>query len=60
MLQIIIINDKTGTNESSNYKYSVLVNRYVIALGNIRGHNRNHGWIQLLKELIKDAEEKQE
>ena len=51
MLIIKIVNDATGTNESANYQYQVMINQSVIYSGRVIGHNRNTGWVGLLKLL---------
>jgi len=56
MLIIKIQNDSTGTNESANYKYQVLVNQTAIESGEIRGHNRDDGWRKLVKQLVDESE----
>ena len=56
MLQILIHNDGTGTNEKANYVWKVDVNGIQIATGRVFGHNRSTGWRQLLRELIDAAE----
>jgi hypothetical protein len=56
MLIIKIQNDSTGTNESSNYRYQVLINQTVIESGEIRGHNRDDGWRELVKMMIEKEE----
>jgi hypothetical protein len=55
MLIIKIHNDGTGTNESANYTYGVFVNDRRIFRGRIIEHNRNHGWISLLCQLVVNA-----
>ena len=59
MLTINILNDGTGTNESSNYEYAVFVNNVCIATGQVKGHNREDGWIYLLSELTTEAHSKE-
>jgi hypothetical protein len=51
MLIVLIHNDGTGTNESANYDFEVLVNKNSIARGKVAGHNRNHGWKALLLQI---------
>lgn len=55
MLIIRVVNDGTGTNESSNYKYDVLINETVIETGEIKGHNRDFGWRDLIRTLITNS-----
>lgn len=52
MLTIKIVNDATGTNESANYRYQVLVNDTVIESGEVKGHKRKQGWRGLLLDLV--------
>jgi hypothetical protein len=56
MLIILIHNDGTGTNEDANYTYQVRINDGVIAVGDIRGHDRRSGWQELVKELVRKNE----
>ena len=51
MLQVKIVNDGTGTPESGNYKYSVLVNGEVIQSGEITAHPRITGWKPLVRAV---------
>lgn len=51
MMIIEILNDGTGTDESANYTYKVKINRRVVAQGEIKRHNRNNGWENLLDSL---------
>ena len=51
MLTIKIVNDATGTNESANYRYQVLVNDTVIESGEVKGHDRRKGWQNLVEML---------
>ena len=55
MLIIKIVNDATGTNESANYRYQVMVNDTVIESGEIKGHDRRKGWQNLVEMIVKDA-----
>jgi hypothetical protein len=57
MLRILIHNDLSGTEESANYDVDVLVNAKLIATHRVEGHNRKDGWVKLLKQLVKVAEE---
>ena len=59
MLTIKIVNDATGTNESANYRYQVLVNDTVIESGEVKGHNRAKGWQNLVEMMVKDAKNEQ-
>ena len=56
MLIITIKNDATGTNENANYIYEVRVNYDTIAKGKLKGHNRNDGWIKLVKSILEQEE----
>lgn len=57
MLIIEIINDGTGTNEDTNYTYKVFVNTEGIAFGEVRGHNRDEGWTELLRQILDERED---
>lgn len=52
MLRILIHNDRTGTDTSANYDWTVDVNGQVIAKGRVEGHNRWKGWVDLLRMLL--------
>jgi len=56
MLIIKIHNDSTGSNESANYNYNVLVNTSLIASGRILEHNRADGWVELVKRIVEKQE----
>jgi hypothetical protein len=56
MLIIKIVNDGTGTNTDANYRYQVLVNDTVIESGEVRGHDRRKGWVNLVEMLVKQSE----
>ncbi len=56
MLIIKIHNDSTGSNESANYNYDVLVNTRKIASGRIVDHNRDDGWVELVKRIVEKQE----
>ena len=56
MLIIKIHNDSTGSNESANYNYDVLVNTSLIASGRIVDHNRADGWVELVKRMVEKQE----
>jgi hypothetical protein len=51
MLIILIHNDGTGTDDSSDYTYEVRINQEVIEKGDIKGHDRKNGWKVLVHEL---------
>ena len=51
---IITIHNDGGTNESSNYTYVVSVNKKVICAGEVKGHNRDDGWENLLEMIVKE------
>lgn len=53
MLVIKIVNDQTGTEERSNYRYQVMINNQVIDSGSVKEHDRKNGWVRLLELLIK-------
>lgn len=57
MLTIKIVNDGTGTDESSNYRYQVLINQTVIESGEIKGHDRSKGWQNLVDMLVSESVE---
>jgi hypothetical protein len=61
MLQLTILNDGTGTDESANYTFHVGVTQVLpngtigdetIAEGTVTGHNRADGWRVLALEAI--------
>ena len=54
MLIIKIVNDATGTNQSANYRYQVLVNDTVIESGEIKGHDRRKGWVNLVEMMVNE------
>lgn len=56
MLTIRIHNTGTGTNESANYDYWVYVNQREIAKGEIKGHNRDKGWVKLVGMIVEQEE----
>jgi hypothetical protein len=56
MLIIKIVNDATGTNESANYRYQVLVNDTVIESGEIKGHDRRKGWQNLVEMMVRQVD----
>ena len=60
MLIIKIINDGTGTNTDANYRYQVLVNDTVIESGEIKGHDRRKGWVNLIEMLADESRKKNE
>lgn len=49
MITLHIVNDRTGTNTSANYKYVVMVNGKTIDEGRVKGHNRADDWRKLVK-----------
>lgn len=55
MLIIKIQNDGTGTNESANYRFQVMVNDSVIESGAIRNHDRREGWQKLVGMLLAES-----
>jgi len=54
MMLIITIHNEGGSNESSNYTYVVSVNKEVICAGEVKGHNRDEGWENLLEMILKE------
>lgn len=56
MLTIYIHNDSTGTNDKANYDYIVYINNHEIDRGRITGHNRDDGYKELLKMIVKNDE----
>lgn len=60
MLAVIFVNDSTGDMDNGNYNYRVMVNKDVIAVGRVEGHNRNTGWQGLIKKLAKQIPTKRE
>lgn len=59
MLQITFINDGTGTNEDANYSCVIAVNNRPIAYVELRGHNRDKGWRDLVKMLCEEIYRKE-
>lgn len=57
MLALLVLNDRTGSNESANYSYRVQVNTEVIAKGEFKGHNRNNGWTRLVCDIAEQEEQ---
>ena len=55
MLTINIRNDGTGTDEAANYTYNVMVNRKVIAIGEVKGHQRMDGWRALVRRVLRET-----
>lgn len=53
MLTINIHNDGSGTEDSSNYDFSVLVNGKEIDRGRVTGHNRADDWRTLVIRLLR-------
>ena len=52
MLIVKIVNDGTGTVETGNYRYQVMVNDTVIESGEVKDHNRKDGWRILLQMIV--------
>lgn len=52
MLTIEILNDRTGTDASANYRYRVLVNGTEIDRGTVKGHDRSQHWTVLVRKLV--------
>ena len=54
MLTINIRNDGTGPDNAANYAYFVLVNSKVIAMGEVKNHNRADGWRELVRRVAEE------
>ena len=54
MLQIVIQNDGTGTEEFGNYDYKILINNAVMDSGRIEYYNRKNGWKELICILAEE------
>jgi len=52
VLTINILNDGTGTDDSANYTFDVLVNGRKVDGGVITGHNRKDDWRMLVNLMI--------
>ena len=52
MLIIKVLNEGTGTHHSANYKYTVSINKDIIAFGDLKGHDRDDGWKELITQLV--------
>jgi len=55
MLTINIRNDGTGTDDAANYAYTVMVNREVIASGEVKDHKRLDGWRALVRQVLRET-----
>jgi len=55
MLTINIRNDGTGTGDAANYTYVVMVNREVIASGEVKDHQRLAGWRALVRQVLRET-----
>lgn len=53
MLTINIHNDGSGTEDSANYDFTVLVNSREINRGRVIGHNRTDDWKALVMRLLR-------
>ena len=56
MLTINIRNDGTGTDAVANYTYCAMVNRKVIAIGEVKNHNCADGWRELVRRVAEAKE----
>lgn len=54
MLIIKIQNDGTGTVETGNYRYQVMVNETVIESGDVKGHKRGD-WRKLVALMLENS-----
>ena len=54
MLQILIHNDGTGTEEFGNYDYKILINKTVMDSGRIEYYKRKNGWKELICILAEE------
>ena len=55
MLNIKIVNDRTGDDIVGNYNYFVYINNKCIHIGRIENHNRISGWqglVSCLSEVV--------
>lgn len=57
MLSILFLNDGTGDEIEGNYKWKVMINKRVLAQGELKGHNRLTGWEGLVKYFASTIEE---
>ena len=55
MLIIYVYNVSGG--EVSDYKYEVMVNKEQIASGDIKGHKRDLGWVELVQKIVDNETE---
>ena len=53
-MPIITIHNEGGSNDNTNYTYVVSVNKEVICAGEVKGHNRDNGWEDLLEMILKE------
>jgi len=51
---IITIHNEGGSNDNTNYTYVVSVNKKVICTGEVKGHNRDEGWENLVEMILKE------
>ncbi len=49
---LIVVNDGTGSQESSNYNYEARINERVLMRGKLRGFNRNRPWWCLVAQIV--------
>ena len=49
---LIVQNDGTGSQESSNYRYEARINERVIKSGVVRGFNRSRPWWCLVAQVV--------
>jgi len=49
---LIVQNDGTGTQESSNYRYEARVNDRVLKRGTLQGFNRSRPWWCLVAQVV--------
>ena len=55
MLTIRFLNDGTGDEIEGNYQWGVWINEYLLAKGELTGHDRAKGWQGLVKRFAKIA-----
>jgi hypothetical protein len=56
VLLITCHNDLTGRDPLGNYDIVVRVNTKVIWTGRVEGHNRDDGWVALIKQIAVEAD----
>jgi len=57
MLAILFLNDGTGNVVEGNYKWKVMINKNVLAKGELKRYDRRGGWQGLVKNFAASLEE---